>query len=314
MAIHHTQMKQAEKIGVVLSEIADSDNVQAFLPQHALMIEAKSAGECVRQMQAVRAVVTSGSYRMVTSVEEPTKVHVFKTEDGTALVGGPYEPVEAYEIIRGKKDEWEQPQAEQITEEESDRLNQLITEIKPDDTPELVARSDKGVPLNGGIAHAEKFTAADCPYTSETEDEEEYANFERWNEEFDTHADEAEEEKIGGSVVKEEYRARYAEMGHPTHCGDDLAVVLNNLCQTTKDGTDLARLETICEANGVNLGKYNRTTNGWQGRLRMTGRNLLARKVFEAGGVLLTPVEGAEPQYQMSGEWLATRKFKKKTA
>jgi hypothetical protein len=176
-----------------------------------------------------------------------------------------------------------------------------------------IPRSDKGVPLDGGQAHAEKFTAADCPYSSEEGadgEEDEYDEFIRWNEEFDAHADEAEEEKPG-SVVKEEYRARYAEMGHPTHCGDDMAVILNNLCQTTKNGTDLDRFETICNANGVSLAKYNRTTNGWQGRLRMTGRNLLAKRIYEAGGVMKTPVEGAEPEYQMSAEWMASRKFVK---
>lgn len=205
---------------------------------------------------------------------------------------------------------------------EEDNLVNLITEIPPTETPDVpesdappaadIPRNEAGVPLDGGIAHAEKFTAADCPYTSETEDEDEYDNFIRWNDEYDTHADEAEEEK-GGSVVKDEYRARYAEMGHPTHCGDDMATILNNLCQTDKAGTDLERFETICNANGVSLAKYNRTTNGWQGRLRMTGRNLLAKKVYEAGGILKTPVEGAEPEYQMSQEWMATRKFVKET-
>jgi hypothetical protein len=190
----------------------------------------------------------------------------------------------------------------------------MITEIPPEDTPveiKLVQRSDKGIPLDGGIAHAEGFTASDCPWTSETDDEEEYAMFERWNQEFDDHADAAEEEEPSGSVVKQEYRARYAEAGHPTTCGDDLAVILNNLCQTEKNGTDLSRFEAICAANGVDLSKYNRTNNGWQGRLRMTGRNMLARRVFAAGGVLKTPVDGAEPEYRMSGEWMATRKFVK---
>ena len=175
---------------------------------------------------------------------------------------------------------------------------------------EAAPRNERGVPFDGALAYAEKFTAADCPYSSETEDDEEYAKFEAWNEAWDNAADEAEPEGKGGSVVKEEYRARYAEMGHPTHCGDDLAQILNNLC-LTKEGTDVERFETICNANGVSLAKYNRTNPGWQGRLRMTGRNLLARKVYEAGGVLKTPVEGAEPQYQMSGEWMATRKFAK---
>ena len=192
-------------------------------------------------------------------------------------------------------------------------VEQISEPIDGDDDPLKpdVPRNDFSVPFDGSVAHQEGFTAADCPYSSETEDDEEYANFERWNEEFDAAADEATDEHEPHSVVDEKYRAKYAEMGHPTHCGDDLAILLNNLCQTTKEGTDLERFEAICNANGVRLDKYNRTTNGWQGRLRMTGRNLLSRRVFEAGGVVLTPIEGAEPSYQMSQEWLATRKFKR---
>lgn len=124
----------------------------------------------------------------------------------------------------------------------------------------------------------------------------------------DEPAEEVEEvEKEEASVVKAEYRARYAEAGHPSHCGDELANLLNNLC-LAKAGIDMARFEAICEANGVELGKYNRTTKGWQGRLRMTGRNMLASKVAAAGGVIMTPIEGAEPQYKLSAEWVASRK------
>jgi hypothetical protein len=189
---------------------------------------------------------------------------------------------------------------------------------------------DNNVPLNGGEAWRLKFTAADCPYSEEHDQDE----FDRWNEEFDEAADEAQESKNeegseeagmevdkdagedGGegdveeaekSVVKAEYRARYAEAGHPAHCGDELAVLINNLC-LAKAGFDIPRFEAICAANGVDLSKYNRTTNGWQGRLRMTGRNVLAGKVFAAGGVVKTPVEGAEAEYKMSEEWMANRR------
>lgn len=199
------------------------------------------------------------------------------------------------------------------------------------------------VPQDGKEAFLAGFTAADCPY------DEEHPNFDTWNADWDAAADEASEqrpEEDGGkagelsdgefeegdgaegepppaSVVKEEYRARYAEAGHPTHCGDELAVLLNNLC-LTKKGIDLPRFEHICEANGVDLSKYNRTTKGWQGRLRMTGRNKLAGKVFAAGGVLRTAIlkvdpnneelseaiylEGAEPEYKLSTEWMASRR------
>lgn len=175
----------------------------------------------------------------------------------------------------------------------------------------VIERGAAGVPVDGAIAYKEGFTAADCPFTSETEDDEEYAKFEKWNDDWDAAADAAtdDEENKGGSVVKDAYRARYAELGHPNHCGDWLANLLNNLVQG-KSQTDIARFEAICDANGVDLSKYNRTTPGWQGRLRMTGRNLLSKKVYLAGGVIKTPVSGADPEYRAPADWMAAQRFK----
>lgn len=177
--------------------------------------------------------------------------------------------------------------------------------------PAVIERSEKGVALNGAIAYSEGTPAGDCPYSSETDDDEEYASFERWNEEWDNAADEAaeEEEGRGGSVVAQKYRAKYAELGHPTHCGDWLASLLNNLCLTKKD-TDLGRFEAICAANGVDTSKYKRDGVGWQGRIRMTGRNLLAKKVYLAGGIIKTPIEGAEPEYRAPADWMQMQRFK----
>lgn len=193
--------------------------------------------------------------------------------------------------------------------------------------------SEKLVPQDGGAAYTAGFGASDCPY------DEEHPNFGRWNEEWDAAADAStekelektddmdevehepdeslveseEQEAARTSVVKEEYRARYAEMGHPAHCGDELAVLLNNLC-LAKAGIDMPRFEHICAANGVDLSKYNRTTRGWQGRLRMTGRNMLAGKVYEAGGLVKTDgLEGAEAEYKLSSEWMAKRRKKAAT-
>lgn len=97
------------------------------------------------------------------------------------------------------------------------------------------------------------------------------------------------EEETSGSVVPDTFKKRYAEAGHPGHCGDWLAETLNALCQT-KDGkkviTDLDRLETIANANEVSpdrVDKLGTATNGWQGRYRMTVRNMLAKKVADKG-------------------------------
>jgi hypothetical protein len=168
-----------------------------------------------------------------------------------------------------------------------------------------------GIPTNGAIAYAEGVMAGDCPYMEEDPD------FTRWNNEWDEAADAKVEEivhpKGPGSIITNRYRAKYSESGHPTHCGDELAATLNSLC-ANKGGTNIELFEAICELNGVDLSKYNRTTKGWQGRLRMTGRNLLARKVRDNGGRLILPEFMGEDRY-LSESWIAEaeQKYKPKT-
>lgn len=202
-------------------------------------------------------------------------------------------------------------------------------------TKNVKIEEPKPVPEDGAQAYAAGFSAADCPYPETDGD-----NFDRWNEEWDNAAEaftdsaastkaimEVDEERseeggedggaadveVDKSVVKAEYRARYAEAGHPAHCGDELAVLINQLCLPEKGEFDIARFETICKANEVDLSKYNRTNRGWQGRLRMTGRNILAGKVFANGGVVkMGGLEFAENEYRLSAEWMASRRKTKK--
>ena len=166
-----------------------------------------------------------------------------------------------------------------------------------------------GVPTDGAIAYKEGYMAGECPYMEEDPD------FQRWNDEWDLAADDHEAQSENkprvGSVVTNRYRALYSESGHPTHCGDALAVILNNIC-SNKAGTNLELFEKICAANGVDLAKYNRSTKGWQGRLRMTGRNLLAKRVLRNGGKLILPEGIGQEYYQLDEEWIdiTTNKYK----
>jgi hypothetical protein len=83
---------------------------------------------------------------------------------------------------------------------------------------------------------------------------------------------EEEEEKKGSGVVKAKYKARYAERGDPRGCGDWLQ-------QTLKEYT--------LDANGVKHAHWNRTTPGWQGRLRMSGGMALRTKVANQFALIL---------------------------
>jgi hypothetical protein len=171
----------------------------------------------------------------------------------------------------------------------------------------------------GAVAFAEGTPAGDCPYSSEepdddSDDDTSYEDFIRWNEEWDTAADakSEEDESKGGTVVAAKYRAKYAEDGHPTHCGDWLAETLNDIV-LNKEGTNIELFEQIADMNGVSLAKYKRDGVGWQGRLRMTGRNLMAKKVYQNEGKLVLP-ETLGGFKQAPAEWMATQRFKGKTA
>ena len=304
MTIHHSQLKKAEKIGVILSEEKDIDKVRAYWPKRSVAVYGNSAADALSQMQAAIAIATGDEYTIRTDVADSRLISVINA-DGDVLRGSPMPPVAAHKMLFTNKDkvEWVTPDDDQ-SEEDTEAEDTPVAEKKDE-----VARIN-GVATNGRIAHAEGTPAGDCPYSSE--DEEQYADFERWNAEWDEAADEAtEEEGKGGSVVKEKYRAKYAELGHPTHCGDWLAELLNNLVLGKKE-TDLERFETICSMNGVDTSKYKRSGVGWQGRIRMTGRNLLAKRVFQNGGVLKAiDMDGHAVEYKAPGDWMDSQRYKR---
>lgn len=132
-----------------------------------------------------------------------------------------------------------------------------------------------------------------------------------------------EEPEQGGSVVPQKYKELYKERGDPNHCGDWLAVQLASLCRVInekgKEVTDIDRLEAIANANGVSperFGKLGVETNGWQGRFRMTVRNMLT-KVVAAKGFLFVP-EGcgkdADTEIKAPREWCEEHSAKQKPA
>lgn len=125
----------------------------------------------------------------------------------------------------------------------------------------------------------------------------------------------------GVSVVPDKYKVRYTEAGHPTHCGDWLAETLNSLCRVKnekgKEVTDIERLETIASANSVEPGRYGKLgvmTNGWQGRFRMTVRNMLAPLIATKGFLFVPDGEGVEGDKEIAAppEWRAAHTPKPK--
>lgn len=104
------------------------------------------------------------------------------------------------------------------------------------------------------------------------------------------------------SVVKPTYKLAYAAKALDARlpkgvsrkvaarsCGDWLALTIAKHCIVGKNTLDVTAFEALLSANGVVHEHWNRTTKGWQGRLRMTGRLALQRVVAEADGELELP-------------------------
>ena len=104
------------------------------------------------------------------------------------------------------------------------------------------------------------------------------------------------------SVVASTYKRKYAERALTARkpkgitkkiaargsC-DWLHLTLAKLTLDEKGKLKVDEFEAILDANGVEHSHWNRTSRGWQGRLRMTGRLALQRVVAEAQGELELP-------------------------
>jgi len=285
--VHHTKIKQAMQIGCHLSE-STNHRYRIFWPQRSVELFGHTIDEALDEMRATQSILHfNPDYKVITNHSDTT-VTLMNRMTGKIMKQTPAQPTEIWAIIEAEEDQWVVPLNEPLQEDEmSDRIN--------------------GIHINGAVAFKEGVPAADCPYMDESDD------FSRWNNEWDEAADQAENPPPKGSVVTNRYRATYSEYGHPTHCGDELAILLNNLC-LNKAGINLELFEAICAANGVNLTRYNRTTKGWQGRLRMTGRNLLAKRLKSNGGKLIMPPNMMPDSYTLSYDWMvqAEQKYKPK--
>lgn len=303
MHIHHTQQKKAQRLGFSLT--VEGEMCVAHWPKYNQRVWGVSVTEAIAQMEAMQQIFAiDDTINAIPSPEQP-RLQTFVKADRSAVLGGtPMTPHAALQLLLEDDPDWHP-------------IRQGYFDVYDDDTPghvevtqtaPKVERNAEGIPLDGGVAYREGVVAADCPYDPENEDEADLAD--AWYTAWDAAADEAPEKEVTTSVVAQRYREIYAERGHPAHCGDWMAEILNNLVLTPK-GTDLERFEAICAENGVDLSKYKRTGTGWQGRLRMTGRNLLAKRVYLAGGVLKVPAMDGEPatQYRAPADWMQNQRY-----
>lgn len=306
--------------------------VLAYHPKSATQLFGVSAKDAVTQMAKMITIMDRDpDYRFVYLNSDKRIGFLRDAENGKCCIEQGT-PVELYKLWGAHKLTWftaeerdalateryypkDQPGPEDDNETVVDKIEDTFTEDQhPKDPPTSdatapIKRSEKGVPLDGATAYAEGIMAADNPFDEGSEEGD------LWDTQWDQAADDAPEDTggKGGSVVASKYRTKYAEQGHPTHCGDWLAELLNNYCIGDKN-TDLVTFERICGLNGVDTSKYKRDGVGWQGRIRMTGRNLLAKKVYLAGKIVLFHTDGdvaGELVVDAPADWMAAQRFNK---
>lgn len=100
--------------------------------------------------------------------------------------------------------------------------------------------------------------------------------FERGETEFNDPADDEDEGKVSGSVVKETYHRLYSKNPNGPGCGDDLDCSLREAVMILfgndkEPHVDLVRLRMIGEANGLWRGEWERLNPGMQ-RMNLSNR------------------------------------------
>ena len=124
------------------------------------------------------------------------------------------------------------------------------------------------------------------------------------------HPDVVEDIERKHSVVKPVYKAKYAERAKSAgirskvaqrSAWDWLAQELAAEVLDEKQKLIVDRFLALLDANGVDHSRWINRSKGWEGRLRMTGRLALQKRVAESG-VLITP-EGAS--IEAPADWVA---------
>jgi hypothetical protein len=116
------------------------------------------------------------------------------------------------------------------------------------------------------------------------------------------------------SVVRSQYKARYAQReaamtrrpkgisrkALARSSGDWLAIELARYALDDKAKLIVALFDQVLSDNGIDPTRWNRTTKGWQGRLRMSGRLALEPIVAAQGFVAIDGEQIAAPK-----SWIA---------
>ena len=313
MSIHHAIQQKAEKKGLIITEnraqfpdfgqhvVWPAGTVAVHWPQPNLWAFGVGAKPAMAEMEAIQQIKQSMHEDNVLINDPRDPFHVFLFLDARrdmVLIRGGATPADTLAALDDDATGWKTTTPAMTGDPEADGRAAFVQGFTAADNP---YRDEDGAPIGEGSGDEDR------PDQTEAAD--------AWDAAFDAAADEEAEDtgEPTGSVVANRYRQRYKEEGHPNHCGDWLAGVFNNIVGDTKH-LNVEALDELAELNGVNNKKYNRESPGWQGRLRMTTRNLIAPVAFRNKGINVPAHISKDGKLPAPSDWLAAQRFKRTEA
>jgi hypothetical protein len=256
--IHHNTLKKAEKAGVELRDISNDDWGRRFTAKWK-----DSVFIAFDVQEALAAAMLARMLKLEYNVDFVQRI-VKKQPVGYEAVG-----IAKFEQIPSLADI-----VDQIVKFEADRRVTDLVGSAPESDGEAISKPARAPrPVK---PRAEKKPLRDA---SELDDE-------ALDEEEDS-----EDERPSSDIINPKYRELYASRGNPMHCGDWLALTLENQFTNGNGKFDRNLFIDFLEMNGVNTAKpwAVSTTHGWQGRLRMTARLALEFQLAKTGVLIMTP-------------------------
>ena len=256
--IHHNTLKKAEKAGVELRDISNDDWGRRFTAKWK-----DSVFIAFDVQEALAAALLARMLKLEYNVDFVQRI-VKKQPVGYEAVG-----VAKYNELPDLADV-----VDQIVKFRADQSTVALVGSAPESSDEAISKPAR--PPRPMKPRAEKKPLLDV---SEFEDEA-------------IDGDEAEEdERPSSDIINPKYRELYASRGNPLHCGDWLALTLENQFTNGNGKFDRNLFIEFLELNGVNTSKpwAVSTTHGWQGRMRMTARIVLELELAKSGVLIMTP-------------------------
>lgn len=256
--IHHNTLKKAEKAGVELRDISNDDWGRRFTAKWR-----ESVFVAFDAQEALAAALLARMVKLEYNVNFVQRI-VKKQPVGYEAVG-----LAKYGELPTLADV-----VDRLMKRDVDQSAVVLVGSAPESSDEAISKPARSPRPARPVSEAKPLREAAEPDDEASEEEES-----------------DEEGRPSSNIINPKYRELYASRGNPLHCGDWLALTLENQFTGGNGKFDRGLFVEFLELNGVNTSKpwAVSTTHGWQGRMRMTARSALELAVAKSGVLVMTP-------------------------